>query len=56
MKSVPHNMWTAIICLILVSPFFFMAKDLTDLDEVQKSGTGIFLAACAYGIKKVLGA
>ena len=51
----PDKAWDTIKLLILVSPFWFLAGNITDGDELVKSLTGAGLyAAAAYG-KKITG-
>ena len=52
------QLWTtlqlAVVAAILVSPSFLLANDLTDGDEVVKTGAGVAAAAIVAQIWKVL--
>lgn len=54
MKNHPA-MWTTLQIALLVSPFWFLASNLNDLDEVYKTALGGALVAAAAGIKKLMG-
>ena len=55
--KLPEQSWqqvvqTTAVCAIVVSPFWFLASRIDDLDELLKSGVGATLAAVALGVLK----
>lgn len=41
-----------ILLSAILSPFFYLASDLTDLDEAKKLGTGVLQAAAIAAVFK----
>ena len=58
--KLPKQSWSSVVvtlgvCLIVISPFWFLASRIDDLDELVKSGVGVTLAGVVVALLKYAG-